>query len=232
MSFNIYRKPTYTDVIIPNDSCHPREQKMAAIRYLHNRLNTYHLSPKKWQEEKSNIQQIIANNGYSTSTCEDTPRREKLSQNKEKTLTQWAKFTYNGKETRAITKAFKNTSLKIAYSTNNTVGKLLSAKQHKPKCKYEQCGIYQITCPTCNMKYTGQTGSPFKTRFQEHFRDFKNANRKSSFAQHLLDNRQAMGHMTDFMDIIHITKKRRENDGHPREILHISRDKNGQSNQL
>jgi hypothetical protein len=134
-------------------------------------------------------------------------------------------------EGQSITlKAFKNSSLKIAYSTNNTVGKLLAAKQLKSKCKYEQCGIYQITCPTCNMKYTGQTGGPFKTRFQEHFRDFKYANRKSSFAQHLLDKRHAMGHMTDIMDIIHITKKR-ENDGHPREILHISRDQAGQSNQ-
>jgi hypothetical protein len=162
-----------------------------------------------WVEVLYPLFAIIANNGYSTSTHEDTPRREKLSQNKDQTRTQWAKFTYNGKETRAITKAFKNTSLKIAYSTNNTVGKLLSAKQQKPKCKYEQCGIYQITCPTCNMKYTGQTVRPFKTRFQEYFRDFKYANRKSSFAQHLLDNRHAMGHMTDIMDIIHITKKGR-----------------------
>jgi hypothetical protein len=31
-SIDIYRKPTATDVIIPNDSCHPREHKMAAIR--------------------------------------------------------------------------------------------------------------------------------------------------------------------------------------------------------
>jgi hypothetical protein len=28
MSIYIYRKPTYTDVIIPNDSCHPREHTM------------------------------------------------------------------------------------------------------------------------------------------------------------------------------------------------------------
>jgi len=30
-STNIYRKPTITDSIIPNDSCHPKEHKMAAI---------------------------------------------------------------------------------------------------------------------------------------------------------------------------------------------------------
>jgi hypothetical protein len=33
ISFNIYRKPTSTDTAIPNDSCHPQEHKLAAIRY-------------------------------------------------------------------------------------------------------------------------------------------------------------------------------------------------------
>jgi hypothetical protein len=51
MSVNIYKKPAYTDFIIPNDSCHHREHKMAAIHYLYNRMNTYHLSPGKWQKK-------------------------------------------------------------------------------------------------------------------------------------------------------------------------------------
>ena len=40
-SFNVYRKPTATDIIIPSDSCHITEQKLAAIRNLVNRLSTY-----------------------------------------------------------------------------------------------------------------------------------------------------------------------------------------------
>jgi hypothetical protein len=208
MAIDIYRKPTYTDVIIPNDSCHSREHKMA-VHYLYNRMNTYHLSPRKWQEEKNIIQQILVHNGYRTTTLEDTSRGKKPKQEKNKNKTRWAKFTYTGNETRAITKAFKDTNLRIAYSTNNTIGKLLTARQQQPKCKYEKCGIYQITCPTCNMKYAGQTGSPFKIRFQEHSQDFKYGNRKSSFAQHLIDNRHAIGPMQDIMDIVHITKKGR-----------------------
>jgi hypothetical protein len=41
MEFEIYRKPTHTDIIIPNDSCHPYEHKTSAIKYLINRVNTY-----------------------------------------------------------------------------------------------------------------------------------------------------------------------------------------------
>jgi len=46
LSFKIYRKPTTTDIIIPNDSCHPSEHKTAAIRYYCNRLKTYKLTPE------------------------------------------------------------------------------------------------------------------------------------------------------------------------------------------
>jgi len=59
------------------------------------------------------------------------------------------------------------------------------------------------------MKYIGQTGRPFKTRFQEHLRDFKYNNRKSKFAQHLLDTQHSMDEMENIMDVIHITNKGR-----------------------
>jgi hypothetical protein len=45
LSFDIYRKPTTTDIIIPMDSCHPNEQNTVAIRYYRDRLQTYRLTP-------------------------------------------------------------------------------------------------------------------------------------------------------------------------------------------
>jgi hypothetical protein len=119
----------------------------------------------------------------------------------------WSKFTYFGKETRAITKVFKNTRIEVAYSNKNTLEKLLTKKPYPLKDKYENSGIYQLTCPTCNMKYTGQTGRSFTTRFQEHLRDFKHGNGKSSFAQHLLENGHAIGPIEDIMSTIYITNK-------------------------
>ena len=46
-SYDIYRKHTTTDTIIPHDSCHPLEHKMAAIRYYVNRIETYNLDQTK-----------------------------------------------------------------------------------------------------------------------------------------------------------------------------------------
>jgi hypothetical protein len=81
--------------------------------------------------------------------------------------TKWAKFTYVGKETKFIRKLFKNTPLKIAFTAQNTIGKLLFKRQNHIQSKCDKCGAYQVTCPDCNMKYIGQTGRPFYSRFQE-----------------------------------------------------------------
>jgi hypothetical protein len=62
LPFEIYRKPTATDKIIPKDSCHPGEHKAAAIKYLHDRLRTYDFTPKSRQKEENTIRQILNNN--------------------------------------------------------------------------------------------------------------------------------------------------------------------------
>ena len=164
-SIDIYRKTTFTDTIIPSDSCHPKEHKLAATCYLYNRLDNYHLPPDRRQREENLIQQILHNNGYSTPAHPPSHNTKNHEPSPEKTI--WAKFTYCGKETRTITKAFKNPKIKVTYSTKNTLKKLLMGKDHHSphQSKYEKSRIYQITCPTCNMKYTGQTGRSFNTYF-------------------------------------------------------------------
>ena len=59
------------------------------------------------------------------------------------------------------------------------------------------------------MKYTGQTERSFRTRFQEHLREFRHGKGKSSFAQHLLENGHGIGPIEDIMSTIHITNKGR-----------------------
>jgi hypothetical protein len=46
ISCSIYRKPTFTDTIVPSDSCHPNEHKMAAVRFFANRIVTYPMNDK------------------------------------------------------------------------------------------------------------------------------------------------------------------------------------------
>jgi hypothetical protein len=76
--------------------------------------------------------------------------------------TKWATFTYSGKETRTITKLFKETHIKIAYRTRNTRANTL--KLHPQTDKYVKSGIYEMKCQDCPLKYTGQMGRTLHTR--------------------------------------------------------------------
>jgi hypothetical protein len=64
ISFNIYRKPTATDIIIPIDSWHPPEHRMAAVRYLANLMLTYPMNDTNKKKEYNTIKQILHNNKY------------------------------------------------------------------------------------------------------------------------------------------------------------------------
>jgi transposase-like protein len=212
INFNIYRKPVTTDIIIPATSSHPPAQKHAAIRYLTNRLRDYNLNTENTISEQHVIQQILTNNGYNISILN---RLHHKKQTPDTTIqkTSWAKFTYYGKYTYHITKHLKKTPLRISLRANHTLGRQLTFNPHtapRPQqTNYHKSGVYSLTCPTCHKKYVGQTGSSFQQRYREHFHDFKYNLKKSNFATHLLEHGHSIGPITDIMDILYTTQKRK-----------------------
>jgi hypothetical protein len=83
----------------------------------------------------------------------------------------WTTFTYTGKETRYITKLFKETEINIAFKTNNTIKRIIKTNPHiEHKNRYNSPGIYKLKCKDCPLQYIGKTGRSFNTRFKEHIR--------------------------------------------------------------
>ena len=213
-SYEIYRKPTATDTIIPNDSCHPSEQKMAAIKYFANRINTYGLSNDNKQIEIDTVKQILHNNSYHVSMLdnmmkENGIRKHNIQQSPEHPKPKWAKFTYIGKETRIITKLFRHTQVKVAFTSNNNLLNMLQHSYTDDRNKYTKSGVYQLKCPTCNKIYIGQTGRSFSIRYREHKHDFKYMIHKSKFAQHLLEEDHSFDTMENVMEVIRFANKGR-----------------------
>jgi hypothetical protein len=99
-TIDIHRKTKYTDIIIPEDSCHPKEQKMAAVRYFYNRMNKYHLSPDNLEKENHILQQILYNDGHDISTATKVLNKKKTNMEKKDNgkKIHWVKFTYIGKK--------------------------------------------------------------------------------------------------------------------------------------
>jgi hypothetical protein len=200
LTFDVYRKPTMTDTIIPKHSCHPPEHKSATIKFMTNQRDTYCLSDENKVKENNIIKQILHNNKYDTTDLHRHPKVHKDHKPPTHT-TNWAKFTYIGKETKYITKLFKKTTVRMAYTTHNTINKLLHIGNYNFQDKYQMSRIYKLTCPDYNKAYIRQTRRPFAVRFREHFRDYTHGYNMSKFAQHLLDHHHSIGPMNTIMDI-------------------------------
>jgi hypothetical protein len=209
--FAVYRKPTFTDTIIPYDSNHPNQHKYATVRFLYNRLNTYDLHKDYYKTETTTTQNILHNNCFPIHP--PTPRpspntNKKLTSNTRTQIStpKWATFTYIGKETNFITNLFKKTNIKIAFRTNNSIQTLLSHRQQKTEI-YSQSGVYKLTCPDCGKAYVRQTGRNFATRFREHRNAFSTASQSSNFAKHLIEHSQSFGPIHNTMQILQLQNK-------------------------
>jgi hypothetical protein len=135
---------------------------------------TYPITEKAKDAEMNNFKNILYNNDYDINLLNKLSRpQHKRKQNThndtQQQKTKWATFTYNSKEIRAITNLFRDTEVKIAFRTRYTIQNILKPQ---PKIdKYNKSGIYQLKCLDCPLKYVGQTGRTFKTRYKEHIHD-------------------------------------------------------------
>jgi hypothetical protein len=76
---------------------------------------------------------------------------------------------------------------------------------------------------SCPMKYIGQTGRPFNTRYREHIRDIKN-NSKSRYSNHILNTGHSYGNITDTMKIIKVERKGKQVNTLERYVYKISKE--------
>jgi len=119
---SIYRKPTFTDTIIPYTSNYPSQHKHAAVRFLFNRLDSNKLEQEEYLQELNVIHNILYNNAFQIKPHKPPTKKLTISAPPREDKQKWTCFTYVGKETSNITSIFSKTDLKIAFCTRNTIG--------------------------------------------------------------------------------------------------------------
>jgi hypothetical protein len=214
--FDIYRKPTSTDVIIPADSCHPPQHKTAAFHSLINRLTKIPLSEHNYNKEWKTILHIAKVNGYQPAVIENILNKARKKQalsmvsslSPINTPKMWCKIPFLGKISHSVTSCFPREKYRIAYYTPSTLKTILfNCKDRFPP--EEKSGIYCLKCHDCEVKYIGRTERSVKIRVSEHNNCYKKKKEQSNFANHLLDS----NHHSDFTpDILHSEGNRRRLD--------------------
>jgi hypothetical protein len=118
--------------------------------------------------------------------------------------TKWVTFTYSGKETRKITNLFKETQIKIANRTKNTI--INTVKHHRRTGKCNKKWYLQNEMHKLPTKYIRQTDITFHTRYKEHIQVIRNSNSNYEYSTHILNTGRTYRTITDTMDIIRIQK--------------------------
>jgi hypothetical protein len=149
-------------------------------------------------------------NGYHHLNATELIRRKKQHQPIEKDInhnqTKWANFTYIGKETKFITKLFKDFNVNISYLTRKTIENFLNI--HKTKHDlYDESGVYELKCQNCPGCYIRQTGRNFKTRYKEHIQDTKNNKNETGFSHNILNTGYSYTNIENTLKILNIQDK-------------------------
>ena len=101
----------------------------------------------------------------------------------------------------------------MAYKTKNNIGRILNRTANINKSpKYLNSGVYQLHCQDFPLVYNGQTGRKFQVMVEEYALAYKNNYSSLSYAQHVINHSQSLGHMEDVTGVIFTTLKGRHLD--------------------
>lgn len=213
LDFQIFRKPTHTDTIIPASSCHPLQQKLASFRSYVHRLMSVPLSTDNYIKELNIIYQIAISNGYSKQIIDNLIVN---NQNKRVRSLLYAcppelinkyvgSLTYLGPISDKIANILRKNNIFITFRTDQNVRHLCNGKDSLENSK--KSGVYKLLCNDCNGVYVGQTGRNFEIRYKEHVAAHRNGHPdKSHFAKHLIDTGHSLGNNNTY-NILHVCNK-------------------------
>lgn len=209
--FEIYRKPTHTDAVIPASSCHPWSHKLAAFHAYVNRLMTIPLSREAYEKEVRTIYAIARANGYSQRTVDRIIEKHHIRSVRamlyavlpERVVHHYrSSVLYVGVISERIARVLRDNGVHVAFRTNNTIRRVVCNGKEKTELG-KKSGVYKLTCDECGGVYVGQTGRSFEIRYKEHMSAVRNERpERSHFAKHLLES----GHSLS--------------DGHSYKVLH------------
>ena len=235
LNFEIYRKPTTTGHLIPYDSTHPFQHKIAAFHNLFHRALHIPMSQDNFSKECDVILHLAIENGFPLKIINSTffkvynkfrlKSLTHLSPEKE-TTPNYITIPYLPDISERLKNIFSKYNIKVAFTVKNSLGSLLSVPDKNDG--WERSGVYKLTS-SCGKYYVGRTCRSMRVRTAEHIKhlnpkfltDIQNLKAKSSFAHHSLTCPSCTDPMFFKKEILHTTD--RYQDGIHLENLEITK---------
>jgi hypothetical protein len=146
ITFDIYRKPTDTNLAISNSSNHPFEHTLVTNHSMSQRMNTLILNGNNKGEELNVIIIIANHNMYDANMAVSLNIKFARGSicNVNNIRKKWVSFMYSGSFMKHITELFKYTNIQIASKTNNITRNVLKSKT-AITVAYNSKNIYKLT---------------------------------------------------------------------------------------
>lgn len=213
--FDIFRKKTYSDLIIPNESYHPISHKMAALNSFCNRAVQYLKENESKNIEIKRIKQIAKNNNYNPRLIDKIVKRiegEEKRTKEEKEKKYAGSVTYMGWQTKKILKCFEKYDVHVAIKKTKTVFDHIKNNNTEDIPVLHKSGVYKLKCNECSKVYVGETGRRFEQRLTEHARGEGVRTTNSLYARHFLETGHQFINPIENVEILKIegNQKRRK----------------------
>ena len=184
VNFEIYRKPTNTERVIPNSSELAHQHKMAAFHHMIHRMESLPLSREGKCKEREQIFRIGGVNGYPERSIQAIIDKRSKARHRASltTLTpatenlKRVSVEYGGSLTDSLKSKLRKFGLDLVFSSRSSQLKNSTKDQvENLKCS----GIYKISCSHCDKVYIGQTKRTLETHFKEHISEVTKATKVS-----------------------------------------------------
>jgi hypothetical protein len=187
--FEVFRKPTHTNLYINRRSCHPPGVFKGLVSTLKKRALSV-CSEGRLKEELSFLRETLLSNGYGDKeirSLEATSSKREISPVKPKGF-----IPFIPGLSQRIVAILRKVGVQIGLRPAPSLRSAFSARGDPEK----RLGvIYRVSCEDCQWSYVGETGRTWAVRKKEHERAVKKANIDSSeVARHVWEE----GHRLDW----------------------------------
>ena len=182
---DIYKKPTHTNRYLNFFSHHPKHQKLAVAKTLHDRIHTHISDNHNKPKETKNTQNILQLNDF---PFRFTFPRKCKHRTTNITYNSFTTLPYVQGITEKIRRILKEAGIKVAMKPARKIAKFLPSPKDPLSIEDRSCLIYQVPCADCDYVYIGQTKRDLNTRLAEHKRSIKfQRPEKSALCEHVLN---------------------------------------------